>query len=60
MSGAPDVFHEEFHETLAEVLNLGSWRSGRNVDEEYRQIEAEVRLVHVERMKRRIGSLDAG
>jgi hypothetical protein len=43
MSGAPDVFHEEFHETLAEVLNLRTWRSGRNVDEEYRQIEAEVR-----------------
>src|SRR5437764_651990 len=37
------AFRDEFNETLAAVLNLDSWRCGRDPAEEYQRIEQEVR-----------------
>src|SRR5262245_57278043 len=36
------TFREDFGEELATVLNLDTWRSGRNLSDEYRRIDAEV------------------
>jgi hypothetical protein len=39
-----EAFQEEFTEDLAAILNLETWRAGRDIDEEYRRIEHEVRV----------------
>lgn len=39
---SPELFREQFNETLAQVLNLDSWRAGRDPADEYRRIEEEV------------------
>jgi len=36
-------FRDDFGEQLPAVLNLDTWRAGRDLDEEYRRIEREVR-----------------
>jgi hypothetical protein len=38
-----DAFRQDFGEDLPAVLNLDTWRTGRDLDEEYRRIEQEVR-----------------
>ncbi len=37
-----ETFRDDFGEELAAVLNLDTWQTGRNLDAEYRRIEAEV------------------
>jgi hypothetical protein len=39
----PEVFRDEFNETLAQVLDLETWRGAREPADEYRRIEREVR-----------------
>jgi hypothetical protein len=39
----PEDYHEAFGEELAQTLNVDNWRAGRDLGEEYRRIEAEVR-----------------
>ena len=38
----PDEFYDQFGETLASVLDLGSWRNGTDVVREYAAIERQV------------------
>jgi hypothetical protein len=38
-----EAFREGFGEELTALLDLGTWRTERNLDEEYRQIEEQVR-----------------
>lgn len=38
-----EAFRDSFRESLAAVLDLRSWQTGRDPDEEYRRLEAEVR-----------------
>jgi hypothetical protein len=38
-----DTFREEFDEDLTKLLDLGTWRTGRDLDDEYRRLEEEVR-----------------
>jgi hypothetical protein len=38
------AFRDDFGEDLPAVLDLDTWRAGRDLDEEYRRIEREVRL----------------
>jgi hypothetical protein len=40
----PEVFREGFGEELLHTLDLRTWQAGRDLGEEYRRIEAEVRL----------------
>src|SRR5262245_38868564 len=40
---SPDLFREGFGEDLTRLLDLGTWRVGRDLDEEYRQIDEQVR-----------------
>lgn len=39
----PDAFREGFGEELRALLDLKTWRAGRDLDEEYRQIEEQIR-----------------
>ena len=39
-----EAFRDSFNESLASVLDLGTWRTGRDPDEEYRRIEDQVRI----------------
>lgn len=39
----PEAFREDFGEELATVLDLDTWHAGRDLDDEYRRIEHEVR-----------------
>jgi hypothetical protein len=39
----PEDYREAFGEELAQTLNVDTWRAGRDLGEEYRRIEAEVR-----------------
>jgi hypothetical protein len=39
----PEDYREGFGEELSQTLNVAAWRSGRDLGEEYRRIEAEVR-----------------
>ena len=39
-----DEFRASFGEELSQTLDLGTWRTGIHLDEEYRRLEAEVRL----------------
>jgi hypothetical protein len=39
----PDAFREGFGEELRALLDLGTWRAGRNLDEEYAEIEEQIR-----------------
>jgi hypothetical protein len=38
-----EAFREGFGEELTALLDLGSWRAGRDLDEEYRHVEEQVR-----------------
>jgi hypothetical protein len=38
----PEAFQESFDEKLADVLDVNRWRTGVNLDDEYRRIEQEV------------------
>ena len=38
----PGSFRADFGEELSAILNLDTWRAGRDLDEEYRRIEREV------------------
>src|SRR5213592_3955179 len=40
---SPEDYREGFGESLTETLNVENWRAGRDLGEEYRRIEAEVR-----------------
>src|SRR5437764_12188740 len=40
----PDAYREGFGERLTETLDVEHWRVGRDLGEEYRRIEAEVKL----------------
>jgi hypothetical protein len=39
----PGAFRADFGEELSAILNLDTWRAGRDLDEEYRRVEREVR-----------------
>jgi hypothetical protein len=39
----PGAFRDDFGEELALILDLDTWRAGRDLDEEYRRVEREVR-----------------
>jgi hypothetical protein len=41
---SPEEYREGFGEDLCQTLNVENWRSGRHLDDEYRRIEAEVRV----------------
>jgi hypothetical protein len=40
---SPDAFREGFGEELTALLDLGTWRTQRDLDEEYQQIEEQIR-----------------
>jgi hypothetical protein len=52
----PEDFKDGFGEELSEAINVDNWRAGRDLDDEYRRIEAEVRqaVVREDDLQRRI------